>query len=458
MLRISIWLGAKITWGLVAVAGASLVSGVMGSDAAKSAAEAQSQAAQTAAQAQLQATTQSNQLQAQMYQQGLINQSPYMQSGNEALAALTAGMGLNNYGVGGGNNTQYGGGGYNTGIAPPNGYSAAGIPNLAGQGGTSISSDPNLQSAMQMSGGGRGGSFNIGNGTANGINPIMGSVNGGGVMMNPLTQGTASSTGPQVISTNSGGTQTTNAPGSATNAQIDPNSLKQGTAGQMLGLNNYGASNAAMQGAAANYMTPGGQGVFTQTFSPSDLTLSPAYQFQLQQGTANLNASAAANGTLGSGQNLKDITNYGQNAAQNAYQAAYSNFNQNQNQAISRLQSLAGIGQGSANTLSSSGSTTAGNIANTTMAGTAASNNYLTGAAAANAAGQIGQANAWSSALNSGVNGVMGMNYLQGLNKNPGGVTTTYPTNTGGLGGGSGFNAPGAAGSTTGGIGADLQY
>ena len=80
------------------VAGAVVVGGVasaaIGASAAQSAADTQAAAAQNAAQASLQATNNSNALQWEMYQQQLINQSPYMQGGQEAYAALLGGMGL----------------------------------------------------------------------------------------------------------------------------------------------------------------------------------------------------------------------------------------------------------------------------------------------------------------------------------------------------------------------------
>jgi hypothetical protein len=359
-----------MTWTTVVAVGGAVTGGLLSSNASQNAANTQSQAAIQASNNQLAATTQSNQLQAAMYGQGMMNQSPYMQTGQEALAALTAGLGINNYGVNSGVNTLYGYGGTPNYSSIP-GMSSAGIVNMAGQGGTSV---PN-------------------NGASNGI--------------------------PASI----GGTQGAAAPVNSTNSFNNSSNLVTGTNGinspsSLLPINNYGANNNQLQTAAASQLTPSGQGALSQVFTPSDLTLSPAYQFQLQQGTANLNASAAATGMFGSGQNLKDITNYGQNAAQNAYQAAYSNFNQNQNQAVSRLQSLAGIGQSATNTSTAAGTATGQGIANTTMAGTTASNNYLTGAAAAQAAGQVGTANAWTGAINNGVNNAIGLSFLNTLNNN----------------------------------------
>ena len=184
---------------------------------------------------------------------------------------------------------------------------------------------------------------------------------------------------------------------------------------------NYGATNAQMGQAANAY-----SGQFQQTFTPSDLYTDPSYQWRLNQGNLALNSSAAAQGLTGSGQNLKDIVNYNQGAASTEYQAAYDRFMNNQNTAYNRLAGLAGVGQTAATNLGQAGASTAGNIANTTMSGVGASNNYLTGAAAANAAGQVGSANAVTGAIGNGLNTWMGLQYLNrnnngtGLSYNPG--------------------------------------
>jgi hypothetical protein len=83
-----------MTWGAVAVAGVGLVGGIMSSNASKSAANQQSQAGMYAANQQLQATRESNAMTMGMYNQGLANQSPYLQGGQTAYSALLGGMGL----------------------------------------------------------------------------------------------------------------------------------------------------------------------------------------------------------------------------------------------------------------------------------------------------------------------------------------------------------------------------
>ena len=52
----------------------------------------------------------------------------------------------------------------------------------------------------------------------------------------------------------------------------------------------------------------------------------PGYQFQLQQGNNSINAAAAANGTLASGKQLIDLSNYNQGLAGTTYQNAVNNL------------------------------------------------------------------------------------------------------------------------------------
>ena len=176
---------------------------------------------------------------------------------------------------------------------------------------------------------------------------------------------------------------------------------------------NYGATPEQLAAAERTYGGNGGK--FTQTFGSGDLGLDPSYQFRLNEGTRNLNASAAARGMVGSGQNLKDITNYGQGAASQEYQAAYDRFMNNQTTQYNRLAGLAGVGQNAAAGVGNAGMQTGQNIAQNTMSGVNSSNQMLTSGAAAQAAGQVGVANAVNSGINNGMNTWMGMQYL---NKN----------------------------------------
>lgn len=139
---------------------------------------------------------------------------------------------------------------------------------------------------------------------------------------------------------------------------------------------------------AANY------GSANRNFAPSDLTTDPSYQFRLSEGLKALDAQAAARGGLISGNALRGAQDYGQNAASQEYQNAYNRYQTNRANLLNPLQSLAGMGQSSANTLGNA----AQNYANT---GTG-SMQYGGNAAAS---GYLGQANSWNTALNNAANG-----------------------------------------------------
>ena len=144
----------------------------------------------------------------------------------------------------------------------------------------------------------------------------------------------------------------------------------------------------------------------------------PGYQFRQQQGTNAINSNAAAAGNQLSGATLKALNRYGQNFASNEVNNAYSrysdtrNYNQNQyaqntglgmnnsmnqynaanqqgQQQYQQYSGLAGMGMNAANNLSSMSS----NYGNA-MAGT------MGDIGNAQAAGTMGQANAWGGALN----------------------------------------------------------
>jgi hypothetical protein len=98
-----------------------------------------------------------------------------------------------------------------------------------------------------------------------------------------------------------------------------------------------------------------------------------------------------------SGNTQQGLNTFAQNYASNAYQNAFNNYNTNQTNIFNRLASIAGIGQ----TGVAQNSTSGQNAVN-------ASTNLLTSGAAAQAAGQVGSANA----LTGGLNNAAAWNYL----------------------------------------------
>lgn len=122
----------------------------------------------------------------------------------------------------------------------------------------------------------------------------------------------------------------------------------------------------------------------------------PGYQFQFDQGTAAVNALAGARGGLNSGRTLQDLTTFGQGIA-----------NQEYNNYLNRLTGMSGSGQAAA-----------GAQANAATNAAAGVSNALSGIGNAQAAGAIGQANAWTGAIN---NGLAAWQYQRGLQPSQGG-------------------------------------
>lgn len=137
----------------------------------------------------------------------------------------------------------------------------------------------------------------------------------------------------------------------------------------------------------------GAGGEFDKSFSQTNWQADPGYAFRLSEGMKALEHSAAARGGLLSGATLKGIARYSQDAASQEYQNAFNRYYAERANKLQPLQSLAGIGQSSANTLSNA----AGNYG-------AQIGSNLQAAGAAQAAGTMGMANAISSGVGQGIN------------------------------------------------------
>ena len=116
----------------------------------------------------------------------------------------------------------------------------------------------------------------------------------------------------------------------------------------------------------------------------------PGYQFRLAEGEKAINRGAAAAGRYDSGRTLKDLARFNQGLADQSYGDAFNRYNTNKANTFNRLSTLAGMGQVSA-----------GQSGNQAMyAGNSLANIALQ-SGAAQAAGQMGAANAWGSAIGS---------------------------------------------------------
>ena len=146
-----------------------------------------------------------------------------------------------------------------------------------------------------------------------------------------------------------------------------------------------------------------------QKFGMDQFQQDPGYAFRLSEGQKALDRSAAARGGLISGGALKAATRYGQDMGSQEYQNAFNRYQIERNAQLAPLQSLAGIGQTTAQQLGQTGAANAANVGN-----------YLTGGAAAQAAGQVGMANAFTGGLGTYLNYNQGNALINALNQNRG--------------------------------------
>ena len=149
-------------------------------------------------------------------------------------------------------------------------------------------------------------------------------------------------------------------------------------------------------------------------FGAGDYQADPGYAFRLSEGQKALDRQAAARGGLISGGALKAATRFGQDMGSQEYQSAYNRaltgYNTDvarENQLYNRQAGLAGIGQTATNLVGTAGQNYATNVGN-----------LMTGAGAAQAAGQVGAANALTGGLGTYLNYTQGNALLNALQRN----------------------------------------
>jgi hypothetical protein len=103
----------------------------------------------------------------------------------------------------------------------------------------------------------------------------------------------------------------------------------------------------------------------TRQFTLQDFHESPAYQWNLSQGTDALNKSAAARGNYYAPETLKNLANYTQGAASNEYWNAANQFRNWQNDTYNKFAGGVGVGAGAANALAGVGTNMAGMMGHT---------------------------------------------------------------------------------------------
>ena len=152
-------------------------------------------------------------------------------------------------------------------------------------------------------------------------------------------------------------------------------------------------------------------------FGMDTFSKDPGYGFRLAEGQKTLDRQAAARGGLISGSALKAAQRYGQEMGSQEYTNAFNRYQTERNAQLNPLQSLAGVGQTTSQQLGQFGAANAANVGN-----------YLTGGAAANAAGQVGAANAFTGGLSTYINYNQGNNLVNALRNRSGGG---FPSGTG---------------------------
>jgi hypothetical protein len=128
-------------------------------------------------------------------------------------------------------------------------------------------------------------------------------------------------------------------------------------------------------------------------FTMQQFQADPGYAFRLQEGMKALDRTAAARGGLLSGATLRGATRYGQEMGSQEFTNAFNRYQAERQARLNPLQSLAGMAQTSANTLTNA----AGQYGQNLAEGATAMGNIR-------ASGYTNQANALTGALGQGVN------------------------------------------------------
>ena len=153
-----------------------------------------------------------------------------------------------------------------------------------------------------------------------------------------------------------------------------------------------------------------------QQFGMQQFQADPGYGFRMSEGMKALERSAAARGGLLSGATLKGIQRFGQDLGSQEYMNAFNRYQTERAARLQPLQSLAGVGQTTAQQLGQAGQQMASNVGEA-----------LTSGAAARASGYVGGANALTQGLGTYLNYSQGQNMLNAL-RAPTVAPTAAPT------------------------------
>jgi hypothetical protein len=164
----------------------------------------------------------------------------------------------------------------------------------------------------------------------------------------------------------------------------------------------------------------------------------PGYAFRLSEGQKALDRQAAARGGLISGGALKAAQRYGQEMGSQEYTNAFNRYQAERQAQLGPLQSLAGVGQTSANTLGQAGQTYGSNVGNALMNQAGYAGNAGMVGSNAMASGLTGALSAYGRSPVS-FNSLYGGNQMYNPTTNTGGfsgssLANTFYSGTGGIG------------------------
>jgi hypothetical protein len=145
-------------------------------------------------------------------------------------------------------------------------------------------------------------------------------------------------------------------------------------------------------------------GTLARAFTGQDMYKDPGYAFRLNEGVKALDRSAAARGGLLGGNQMRGLTQFGQDYGSQEYMNAFNRYQTERQARLNPLQSLLGAGQTASNALTGAAGDLGAGTAAASMAGGNAMAGGLIGAGNARASGYMGTANAVSNALGQGVN------------------------------------------------------
>lgn len=141
-----------------------------------------------------------------------------------------------------------------------------------------------------------------------------------------------------------------------------------------------------------------------EPFTAAKFQADPGYAFRMKEGLRALDRSAAARGGLLSGNQLRGVTEYGQELASQEFTNAFNRYQAERAARLQPLQSLAGMSQSSANTLTGAAGQLGANIGSTySQLGQNVGANLI-GAGNARASGYMGMANALTGGMSQYLN------------------------------------------------------